>query len=171
MRCDECGCDTLRQRSVEGHVFLECTLCGTRQGDARALEALEALEWAREHGVDREMLLLIDALKGIKGLHYIDSSGGDAQLGLAPSVYFQLAPASYRYLDKLIRLLEVFTPPSGIKWIVEVSSRAGVSFWLRPLLPVTRRKPTTGEIAGVRADIPDLAELISRNVRLGWWEA
>jgi len=170
MICDECGCDALRQRTFRSLVFWECTLCGSRQGDSRTLEMLEDLVWAEERGVSGNILPLVFALRKISGLRYLDSTGCDPLCGLMPSVYFQLAPESYKYLDKLMQLLETYTPKSGINWMLEVSSRSGISFWLRPILPVAERKPTEEELKAVEGDASDLADEIERNVRLSWWE-
>ncbi len=170
MRCDECGCDTVRQCTLHGLVFGECTLCGTRHADARTIEAVELYEWAEKNNVHAELLPLIGVLKKINGLKYLDSSGPDEYYGLAPSVYFQLSPPSYRYLEKLMQVLEQFKPGSGIHWTVDVSSRSGVSFRVGPSLPLSERKPTAEEIEKVRRDIPALADAVDRNMRLSWWE-
>jgi hypothetical protein len=169
VQCDECGCNTIRQETFKGLVFGECTLCGHRHADSRTLDILGEYEWAGENGVDEAIQPLVFALRRIKGVRYMDSSGGDCGLGLMPSVYFQLAPGSYHYLQKLTQLLDAFVTRRH-KWIVEVSSRMGVSFWLRPFLPVTTRKPTAAEIEGAKGDVPVLAETIERNARLTWWE-
>lgn len=170
MICDECGCDTMRQKTVRGQVYEECELCGARYGNASTLGMIEELAWAEENRVHPSALPLVLALIKVKGLRYMDSTGADAELGLAPSVYFQLAPSSYHYLDKLMKLADTFTPGSGIKWTVEVTTRSGVSFWLRPEIPLRERKPTGEEIARTREDAVELAELMERNMRLSWWE-
>jgi hypothetical protein len=171
MICDECGCDSLRQRSIGNLVFWECSLCGFRHGDTRTLEMLEDLAWADEKGISRNIFPLVMALKKIQGLQYLDSAGSDPEAGLMPSIYFQLAPESYKYLDKLIQLVETYKLKSGTRWVIDVSSRSGISFWLRPMLPVVERKPTAEEIKSVECDPADLAEEIERNIRLSWWES
>jgi hypothetical protein len=170
MICDECGCDALEERTFRNLVFWECSLCGCRHGDSRTLDMLDDLIWADETGVSENILPLVLALREIRGLKYLDSAGCDPLCGLMPSVYFQLAPESYKYLDKLIQLLETYTPKSGIMWMIEVSSRSGISFWMRPMLPVAARKPTDEELERLSGDASDLADTILRNIRLSWWE-
>lgn len=170
MRCANCGCNTLEQKTYRGLVFEECSLCGERYGSAAALDSLEEFAWADENRIPESVTPLVLALRKVEGMKFLESSGADADLGVFPSVYFQLAPASYRYLEKLMQLVDTFESPSGYRWIIDASSRGGVSFWLRPFLPVSTRKPSCDEIKAVSRDVDALADLVNQNVKLSWWE-
>ena len=169
MQCDECGCRSIIQRTVRGHVFVECEICGTQIGNDEFLEEIEFDFWAERNKIEPEVQPLVRALNLIEGFETYSSCGGHPSEGMPPYVYFKAAPEAQRSVARLVELIEMLCRRTSCRWILEVTAREGLSYWLRPLFPVISRRATESEVKSAREDVSLIAGEIMRHSRLSWW--
>ncbi|MHC4664075.1 MAG: hypothetical protein ACYS8W_20630 [Planctomycetota bacterium] len=169
MQCEECGCHAMAQREISGHVFIECGVCGAQIGNDDLLDEMDFQSWAEYNGIEREVRELVNVLNSIEGFSTFSSCGGHPGEGLPPYVYFKASVRAQRFVARFVELLEMFARETSCRWIIEVTVRKGLSFWLRPLFPVITRRLDDKEVTAAQRDLDLIAGALRKHAQLSWW--
>jgi len=169
LQCDECGCHSMSQREVDGHIFIECQVCGQQIGDDDFFSASDDNAWAEQNKIEPFARECVHALNSIDGFETYSSCGGHPDEGLPPYVYFKTTPETQRFIARVVELLEMIRRETACSWILEVTAREGLSFWLRPLFPVFSRRLSADEVSTAQKDLHAIAAALKKHSRLAWW--
>ncbi|TET34649.1 MAG: hypothetical protein E3J72_13815 [Planctomycetota bacterium] len=169
LQCDECGCHAMAQREVGGHVFIECQVCGMQIGNDDFFDTIDFNAWAERNKIEPASRECVRALNSIEGFETYSSCGGHPDEGLPPYVYFTTTTRAQRFIPRVVELLEMIRRDTACRWILEVTARKGLSFWLRPLFPLLSRHLSADEVQRARKDLRTIAAALVKHSRLAWW--
>jgi len=163
MECDVCGSHNVVRREIEGALLEECGLCGNLQGDDKAVERIEEMRAGRERGLDDEVIPLVAVLEGTGVFHIVQASVRP------PEILFRLKHNDTRYIERLLRSIELANRETKLRWMIELSLQHEVVYDLRPRFWRPPADITAKDIEAARRDLPVLASRLRRDLSLSWW--
>ena len=165
MECDVCGARNVTRREIEGALLEECNLCGNLQGDDKAVAHVEELRAGRERGLDDEVIPLVTVLEGTGVFHIVQASVNP------PEILFRLKRNDQRYIERLLRSIELANRETKLRWMIELSLQHEVVYDLRPRFWRPPHQISTEDIAAARLDLPVIARRLRRDLSLSWWQS
>ncbi len=169
--CEVCGSRQIEQGLVAGEVVSVCGLCGEVQGDATTRQRLEERREAIERGFDPLVYPLVCALEAIPEVRVEHASAGRPGTAEYPFVFLRLGDRALSQLERLLTSLEMANRTTHRRWVVECSLQRGLLFILRPRFWKAILEISETDVLEARQDLPILAQLIARDVSLGWWRS
>ena len=163
MECDVCGSRNVTRRDIEGGLIEECNLCGNLQGDDKAVAHIEEMRAGRERGLDDEVIPLVAVLEGTGVFHIVQASVRP------PEILFGLKQTDTRYIERLLRSIELANRETTLRWLIELSLQHEVVYDLRPRFWRPPADITETDIEAARRDLPVLARRLRRDLSLSWW--
>ena len=167
--CDECGSRQVVETEIEGLLVLSCQLCGHLQGDEAHLAEIEERREAADRGFDPAIYPLVKAIDQVPTFGVKTASAGRPGRTEYPFVFWRVQEGGLRDVERLLTCLEMANRTTKRRWVVELDLQRGLLFILRPRFWKAIVEITTEDILEARADLPHLARLIARDVKLGWW--
>lgn len=164
MECDVCGSRNVARREVEGQLLEECNLCGNLQGDDEAVALIEELRAGRERGLDDEVIPLVSVLESVGVFLIVQASGNP------PEILFRLRGDDTRYLERLLRSIELANRETKLRWLIELSLQHDIVYILRPRFWQPPRTISAAQIEIAQRDLPVLAQRLRRDLSLSWWQ-
>jgi len=170
MECESCGSHDVSRRRIEGHLVEECGLCGHLSGDDAAVVEITELREGRERGLDDHIIPLVIALEKADVFQVLQATGGSEDRGTFPQVLFRMPSNDARYLERLLRSIELAARGMTTHWIVELSLQKTLVYILRPRFWKPAKDVARAEIVQAQEDATLLAKKIRRDIRLSWWQ-
>ncbi|MHC5009570.1 MAG: hypothetical protein ACYTG6_01330 [Planctomycetota bacterium] len=167
--CEECGSHRVAMADVDGARIDVCDLCGHLQGEGPQVALLRERQEAEERGFDPRIYPLVKALEGVPNFRVDSASAGRPDRAEYPFVFLRVAGDGLRDLERLLTSLEMANKDTKRRWVVELSLQRGLLFILRPRFWKAILDITAEDIREARSDLPVLAQVIRRDVKLGWW--
>ena len=171
MECDDCGSRNVTRREIEGHLLEECNLCGHRQGDDATVALLDEMEAGRERGLDDHVIPLVSVLESAGVFRVVQASGGEPARIEWPYVFFALTRNDTRYIERLLRSIELANRETRMRWLIELSLQKEIIYILRPRFWKSPADITADEILNARADMGVVARNLRRDLSLSWWKS
>jgi hypothetical protein len=168
--CEECGSHQVASVVLEGSRVERCALCDHLQGDATTIARLERRREATERGFHATVYPLVRALEGVPTFTVSAASAGRPETTEYPFVFLRLAPEGLRDLERLLTSLEMANRSTKRRWVVECSLQRGLLFILRPRFWKPVLEINERDILEARDDLELLADVLARDVKLGWWK-
>ena len=169
MECDVCGSRNVTRKDIEGGLLEECNLCGNLQGDDEAVARVEDLRSGRDRGLDDEVIPLVAALESTNLFQVVQASAGDPKRNAAPSIFFHLVKSDTRYIERLLRSVELANRKTRLRWLIELSLQKEIVYILRPRFWKSPADITPTDLVVARKDLRVLAERLRRDLELSWW--
>ena len=163
MECEVCGSTNLARREFDGHVLDECGLCGNLQGNDRAVALVQEMRAGRERGLDDEVIPLVSVLESADVFHILQASVDP------PQILFGLTQNDTRYIQRLLRSIELANRVTQLRWLIELSLQHEIVYILRPRFWRPPHEITATDVALAKADLPVLAQRLRRDLSLSWW--
>ena len=170
-RCDECGSSQVAEAEVEGVAVGLCALCGNVQGDEEQVAQVHERREAAERGFEPVIYPLVRALEAVPSFRVSGASAGRPSISEYPYVFLRVKPDGLVDVERLLTSLEMANRSSRRRWVVECSLQRGLLFILRPRFWKPVLDISAQDIAEARADLPLLASVIQRDVKLSWWQS
>jgi hypothetical protein len=168
--CEECGSRQVESVQLEGVRVERCALCDHLQGDPSAVARIEQRREAAERGFHPIVYPLVQALEAVPTFHVTAASAGRPETTEYPFVFLRLEPEGLRDLERLLTSLEMANRSTKRRWVVECSLQRGLLFILRPRFWKPVLEINERDILEARGDLELLADVLARDVRLGWWK-
>lgn len=169
--CDECGSHQMEPDVVDGARVERCGLCDHVQGGARTIDRRDEVDEARDRGHHPDVYPLVRALEEVRTFTVVSTSVGRAETGEFPFVFLRLVPGGLRDLEKLLTSLEMANRTTKRRWVVECTLQRELVFVLRPRFWKAVLEIDATDIREARSDFRVLADILARDVKLGWWKA
>jgi len=169
MECDVCGSHNVSRRDVEGWLLEECNLCGNLQGNDEAVARISDLREGRDRGLDDEVAPLVAVLESAKVFRLVQATAGEPARNEAPHVFFHLTKNDNRYIERLLRSLEMANRKTRLRWLLELSLQNEIVYILRPRFWKSPADITPDDLAVARKDLQTLADQLRRDLSLSWW--
>jgi len=169
MECDVCGSRNVARRRIEGHLLEECGLCGNLQGDDDAVARVEELRRGRDRGLDEEVIPLVTALEATGAFRVVQAAAGFPRRNEPPSVLFALVRNDLRFIERLLRSIELANRETRLHWMIELSLQSEVLFILRPRFWMPPSELSPDDIRAARKDLEILGRSLGRDLELSWW--
>lgn len=169
--CDECGSSQVRETEVEGVLVGLCGLCGHLQGDEALVERARERREAAERGIDPVIFPLVRALDRVPTFRVEGASPGRPERSEYPFVFLRVAEHGLLDIERLLTSLEMANRSTKRRWVIECTLQRGLLFILRPRFWKPILDISAQDIAEARADLQLLAQVLTRDVKLGWWTA
>ena len=169
-RCDECGSTQVGEAEVEGAAVELCALCGHVQGDEEQVARVRDRREAAERGFDPAVYPLVRALEEVPTFRVSGASAGRPSINDYPYVFLRVRTGGLDDVERLLTSVEMANRGTKRRWVVECSLQRGLLFILRPRFWKPVLDITAQDIAEARADLPQLAQAIARDVKLSWWQ-
>lgn len=167
--CEECGSQQVVPAHIEGVDVEQCGLCDHVQGDAAAVAQIEERREAAESGFNSIVYPLVKAMNAVPTFRVTEASAGRPETSEYPFVFFRLAEAGVRDLERLLTSLEMANQTTTRRWVVECTLQRGLLFILRPRFWKPILEINTADIREARQDLKLLAEVLARDIKLSWW--
>jgi len=159
----------VRETEVEGLVVELCGLCGHIQGDESLVDRARERREAAERGIDPVIYPLVRALDQVPTFRVEGSSPGRPERSEYPFVFLRVSQAGLRDIERLLTSLEMANRSTRRRWVIECTLQRGLLFILRPRFWKPILDISAQDIAEARADLQLLAQVLARDVKLGWW--
>lgn len=168
--CEVCGAYQVEPTVLDGARIERCGLCDHVQGEATSEERLEAVDEAAERGVHADVFPLVQALEEVPTFTVTETSVGRAETSEFPFVFLRVARGGLRDVERLLTSLEMANRSTKRRWVIECTLQRELLFVLRPRFwkPVLDIDAT--DIREARTDFRILADILARDVKLGWWQ-
>jgi hypothetical protein len=82
---------------------------------------------------------------------------------------FGLSRNDARYIERLLRSLELANRQTRLRWLIELSLQHEIVYILRPRFWQPPHRITPEEFATAKADMSILARRLRRDLLLSWW--
>jgi hypothetical protein len=171
MECDVCGSHNVARRMIDGVLLEECNLCGNLQGDDEGVRAVEELRAGRRRGLDEDLIPLVTALETTGVFRVVQAAAGDPSANEAPHIFFSLTRNDVRYLERLLRSIELANRRTRLRWLIELSLQHEIVYILRPRFWRPPSDISPDDIRAARKDLPVLGQQLRRDLSLSWWQA
>jgi hypothetical protein len=169
MECDVCGSHNVSRRQVEGFLLFECNLCGNLEGDDHAIERIEELRAGRARGLDDEVVPLVTALERAGCFRLVQASAGNPRRNESPYVFFTLTKNDTRYIEQLLRSLELANRETKLRWLIQLELQKEIVYILRPRFWRPPSEISPDDLRVARKDLQTLARCLRRDLALSWW--
>ncbi|MDF1702624.1 MAG: hypothetical protein P1V36_15850 [Planctomycetota bacterium] len=167
--CDVCGSHQMEPATLRGASVMRCGLCDHVQGDAELMAGIDALDEAEQRGLHPDVYPLVQALEQVPTFHVTSTSVGRVETSEFPFVFLRLDPGGLRDLERLLTSLEMANRTTQRRWVVECTLQRELRFVLRPRFWKAILEIDANDIREARSDFRVLAEILARDVQLGWW--
>lgn len=167
--CEVCGSHQMQAATLQGVNVERCGLCDHVQGEPALLARLEAHDEAEARGFHPDVYPLVQALEEVPTFHVVSTSVGRAETSEFPFVFLRLDPGGLTDLEKLLTSLEMANRSTQRRWVVECTLQRELLFVLRPRFWKAVLEIDATDIREARTDFRVLADIIARDVKLGWW--
>ncbi|MDA1195408.1 MAG: hypothetical protein O2894_09520 [Planctomycetota bacterium] len=156
---------------VHGMDLYRCGLCDHLHGSAEQLAEIDLHDEAEVRGIHPDVYPLVRALEAVPTFQVVATSVGDVETSEFPFVFLRVEEGGLRHIERLLTSLEMANRSTKRRWVVECTLQRGLVFVLRPRFwkPILEIDGT--DIREARADFHTLADILTRDVQLGWWHA
>ena len=86
-----------------------------------------------------------------------------------PQILFGLTQNDTRYIQRLLRSIELANRVTQLRWLIELSLQHEIVYILRPRFWRPPHEITPTDVALAKADLPVLARRLRRDLSLSWW--